>query len=110
MNKRTLQDLPEFYSILGFVDSIFRALNMGFLIYHMEDLAEPASLRLIYANGEASRSTGADLQNMVGRRIFNAFPNLESTEVPGVFADVVNRKESRFPMPHDCVGVLFEKI
>ncbi len=131
MDKTTYYELPEFSAILSFIDAIFRELNMGLFIYHMEKLDDPASLRLIYANKEASRSTGADLRENIGKHIFDAFPNLAQTQIPQLFADVANKKESRrvdefeyaddklephnyrvkaFPMPSDCVGVLFERI
>ena len=131
MDKTFYYELPEFAAILSFIDAIFRELNMGLFIYHMEDLKAPTSLRLIYANKEASKSTGADLREMVGKPILEAFPNLSQTQIPQLFSDVVNNKESRrvdefeytdenlatgsysvkaFPMPNDCVGVLFERI
>lgn len=131
MAKTIYYELPEFSAILSFIDAIFRELNMGLFIYHMEKLDDPASLRLIYANKEASRSTGADLRENIGKPIFEAFPNLAQTQIPQLFADVANKKESRrveefeysddklkrhnyrvkaFPMPSDCIGVLFERI
>ena len=131
MDKTIYYELPEFSAILSFIDAIFRELNMGLLIYHMEDLKDPASLKLIYANKEASKSTGANLQEMIGLPILEAFPNLRRTAIPQLFAEVVNTKESRrvgevdyadnrlergqysvkaFPIPSECVGILFERL
>jgi hypothetical protein len=131
MDKTIYYELPEFSAILSFIDAIFRELNMGLFIYYMEHLDVPSSLKLIYANKEASRATGADLRQHIGKRIFEAFPNLAQSQIPKLFAEVANRKESRrvdefeyadeklkrrsyrvkaFPMPSDCVGVLFERI
>ena len=131
MARKMYYELPEFSGILSFIDAIFRELNMGLLIYHLEEPGEPSTLRLIYANPEASESTGADLQPVVGQRILTAFPNLADSGMPEIFADVASNKESRrveeidygderlvqgtyrvraFPMPSDCVGVLFERF
>ena len=131
MDKAIYYELPEFSAILSFIDAIFRELNMGLFIYHMEDLEEPASLKLIYANKEASKSTGTDLRQMIGKPILEAFPNLRQSQIPQLFSEVANSKESRrvdefeyaddnlerknyrvkaFPMPNDCVGVLFERV
>ena len=46
----TYYKLPEFSGILSFIDSIFAELNMGLFIYHLEDLDDPAKLRLIYVS------------------------------------------------------------
>ena len=123
--------LPEYSAILSFIDSIFAELNMGLLIYHLEDPAEKSSLRLIYANREAANCTRDDLQRVVGKTIFEAFPRLAETDVAQIYLEVVNLKESRqlgivayhdpdippseysvkaFPMPNSCVGILFDKI
>ena len=130
MSKALYYELPEFSAILSFIDAIFIDLNMGLFIYHMEEEGQVESLRLIYANKEASRSTGADVQALVGQRIHDAFPSLSATEIPATFVAVIPSGESRrledveyedeqlekhtysvkaFPMPSTCVGVLFER-
>jgi hypothetical protein len=131
MQRRQYYELPEFSAILSFIDSIFHEINMGMMIYHLEDIDDPGTLRLLYANKEASRCTGADLQPLIGRYIHDAFPSLEGTEIPQAFRDVVVAGQSRrigmldyedtklerkkyrikaFPMPSQCVGILFEGI
>ncbi len=127
---KTYYELPECSAILSSIDAIFVELNMGLFIYHMEDREDVNSLRLIYANKEASKATGANLQGMVGQYISDAFPNLAQTEIPKIFSEVVIDMKPRrieqfeygdtklekasyrvkaFPMPVDCVGVLFER-
>lgn len=123
--------LPEYSAILSFVDAVFVELNMGLFVYHVEDPTAPSSLRLIYANREASRCTGADMQPLVGRRILEAFPQLATTDIPRTYLEVATQQQSRrvgvvqyqddnlpparyrvkaFPMPSDCVGILFERV
>ena len=125
-------ELPEYAAILTFIEAVFAEINMGLLIYHVEDPADRARLKLIYANKQASLFTGTDLNEVVGREIFDAFPPLRQTDIPEFFLEVAARGESRrypealvygdrnvvrgkyqvrgFPMPHDCVGVLFERL
>jgi len=131
MPSRLIYELPEFSAILSFIDAIFADLNMGLFIYHLESPGDERSFRLIYANAEASRMTGADLRPLIGRLILDAFPALAATSVPATFIDVARTREPRrieeveysdsrldrasysvkaFPMPSDCLGVLFERL
>ena len=124
-------ELPEYSAILTFVDAVFSQLNIGLLIYHLEEPEEPTSLKLIYANAEASRCTGADLGTLTGKTILEAFPNLADTDLPRIYAEVTKQGKPQkvgvvryedaqleratysvkaFPMPSSCVGVLFENI
>lgn len=118
--------------MVGWIKAVFAELVVGLVIFHMEDLDDPNSLRLVYANKAASDYTDADLTKLVGKRIIDAFPGLEGTYIPPVYADVVRTKRSSelgsfeyagdpnvatgyyavkaFPIPHDCVGVVFENI
>ncbi len=119
-------------TMIGMVSSVFSELNIGLLIYHLEDPDDPRSLRLVYANRMASEYTGADLSRAVGLNIVDAFPGLAETDLPERYAGVATTKQSRnigafeyggdervnrgyfsvkaFPMPKDCVGVVFENI
>jgi predicted SnoaL-like aldol condensation-catalyzing enzyme len=113
------------------IDAAFSEMNIGLLIYRMEDLNEASSLKLVYANRQASKYTGVDLSQQFGKPILTVFPSLAATDLPQIFAEVINAKESRtigameyrdenvqkgyfaskaFPMPNACVGVLFENI
>ena len=124
-------ELPEFSAILMFIDAIFAEINMGLLIYHVEDPQNIRTARLIYANKQASKFTGTDLGRQLGKLIFDAFPYLVDTEIPRLYAEVVQEKKPHnvgivdyedenvrrgrystraFPMPSDCIGVLFETV
>ncbi len=113
------------------IDEVLGDFNMGLLIYHLENLGDPRTLKLIYANPAASRYTGVDLQPRVGKYIAEAFPPLTNTELPKAFQEVILKKEAArigmveysdheigrsaysvkaFPMPNQCVGVVFENI
>jgi hypothetical protein len=125
-------ELPEYTAILTFIDAVFSEINIGLLIYHAKDPELVDSYQLIYANRQASQFTGTDLSHLVGKKIFDAFPPLRDTEIPAFFREVAIEGESRrlartleyadenvvrgrysvkaFPMPHGCIGVLFENL
>ena len=114
------------------VSSIFTNLNIGLLIYQLEVRDEPRTLRLVYVNRAASTYTGADLEHRVGKYILDAFPGLAGSDLPRTYADIAGGGQpvdlgsfeypgddaiehsfysvKAFPMPNDCVGIVFENI
>lgn len=114
------------------VSSIFTNLNIGLLIYQLEVPDEPRMLRLVYVNEAASNYTGADLRHRVGKYILDAFPGLAGSDLPRTYADIARGGRpvdlgsfeypgdeaiehsyysvKAFPMPNDCVGIVFENI
>lgn len=125
-------DLSDIPTMMNVVSTIFSELNIGLFIYHLEDRSNPRTLRLVYANKTASQYTGAEVSKLVGKYILEAFPALAETDLPELYAEVVTKNESRnvgafeyggdanveknyfsvkaFPMPNDCVGIVFENI
>lgn len=125
-------DLSDLDTMMGLVESIFSELNIGLVIFHLEDSKNPHTLKLVYANKVASQYTGADLSQLVGKPILEAFPALGGTDLPELYAEVVNQNEARnigafeyggdanvekgyyaikaFPMPNACVGAVFENV
>jgi hypothetical protein len=81
--------------MMSLVSSIFSELNIGLFIYHLEDSRNPRTLKLVYANKTASQYTGTDVTKLVGKYILEAFPALAETDLPELYAEVVNRNESR---------------
>ena len=131
MDNQQYFELPEFSAILTFVDAIFADINMGLLIYHVENPQDIRTARLIYANRQASEFTGTDLGRQIGKLIFDAFPFLKGTEVERLYQEISAEKKSHhlgiveyedenvrrgrystraFPMPSDCIGILFETV
>jgi hypothetical protein len=128
MGIKQYYEIPQFSAILSFLDAIFSEINIGLLIYHVENVADIHSARLIYANRQASKYTGTDLQKLVGKFIFDAFPGLLETDIPRLYGEVVTEKQARlvgvieysdervkhgkystraFPMPSSCLGIAF---
>lgn len=111
--------------------AIFANMNIGFILYKLEDSRNVASLRFVYANEAASKYTGANLSKLFGKPLSEAFPELVKTDVPAIFAEVVRAGEARnigameygdenvkkayfsvkaFPLADQHVGVVFENI
>ena len=112
-----------------FVD-IARNMRIGLLVYHLEDLDDDRTLRLRIANPEAERILGVTEADIAGRLIDEAFPMLRDDGVPAIFAGALRSGEAQevheygygddrvafgdwsfraFPLPEQCVGVLFER-
>jgi hypothetical protein len=117
--------------LISLIDELFADFNMGLLIYHLEDANDLTSLKLVYANHDASKYSGVDLQPRVGKYIYDAFPALRETDLPRAFQEVVLTKAAArigiveysdeqmgrnlysvkaFPIPNQCVGVIFENV
>lgn len=124
-------NLTDLDTMTCLIDEIFSEMNLGLIVYQLEDPAAASSLKLVYANKQASRYTGSDLSQSVGKYLPEAFPALAQTDVPELYAEVVRTKQPRtvgafeysdvnvekayyavkaFPMPNACVGILFENI
>jgi len=131
MNTPQSFDFFAVNTMTGLIDAVFSEMNIGLLIYQLENLSDVKKIRLVYANRQASKYTGTDLSKQVGKYIFEVFPSLAETDLPQIFVEVANTKQSRtigameyhdenvqkgyfaskaFPMPNACVGVLFENI
>ncbi len=132
MGKNSPSGPPDIKEMMEWVSAVLSELNVGLLIYHLEDFDDPESLKLLYANHAASEYTGADLNELVGMNILEAFPGLKETDLPETYRQVALTKRSlelgafeyggddhvqkghysvkAFPMPSDCVGVIFENI
>ncbi|MGH7451752.1 MAG: hypothetical protein ACRENG_10430, partial [bacterium] len=81
-------DLSEVNMMASLIDAVFSEMNIGLLIYQMEDLNQASSLKLIYANRQASKYTGIDLSQQIGKPILEVFPSLAATDLPQIFAEV----------------------
>src|SRR5574341_807940 len=131
MDNRKSFDLSEVDTMTTLIDAVFSEMNIGLLIYQMGNPDEASSLKLVYANRQASKYTGIDLSQQIGKTILEVFPSLVETDLPQIFIEVANTKQSHtigameyrdekvqkgyfaskaFPMPNHCVAVLFENI
>ncbi len=128
MSNKKITDVRD---LLALMDLVFSNMNLGLLVYEMEHPKDERKLKLVYANAEASRYTGTDLQNKVGKYVLDAFPALAGTELPKAYLEIASRKEARtiglveyadetmqkkaysvkgFPLPANCLGIIFEDV
>lgn len=111
---------------------IINAMQLGLHVYHLEDLADDKTLRLVAANLAAAQLTGLATQEAVGKTIDKILPALRRYNVPHKFAQVVRTGQAvefeqeilygddyiseawfsfrAFPLQQHCVGVLFDDL
>jgi PAS domain S-box-containing protein len=111
--------------------NIARNMQLGLLVYRLDDRADDRSLRIVIANPSAERLLGIAKDDLLGRRIDDVFPALRAKGIPALFAEVIRTGATRelrdfdytdgrilrnvwafkaFPLPDDSVGVLFESV
>jgi hypothetical protein len=131
MSAKKTFNLSDVDTMTNLIDAIFSEMNIGLVVFQLEELSDKSTLKLVYANKQASEYSNADVSKHVGKYIGEAFPPLAQTDIPDLYAEVIKTKQSRnigafeykdaqagtgyyaikaFPMPNDCVGVLFENI
>jgi PAS domain S-box-containing protein len=110
---------------------IIKNMVIGLYVYHLEDIEDDTTLRLIFVNQSAELYTGVAYQDVIGKTLDENFPGLRKAGVPQLYAQVVisgkylelgdifygdERVEENwfrvraFPLPDNCVGISFDKI
>jgi PAS domain S-box-containing protein len=110
---------------------IFMNIRTGLHIYHLEEIDDDTTLRMIGTNPAAERLTGIPAKDLLGNTIDENFPELRAKGIPEAYANVIRTKTSRqfdelmytddriieaaysfnaFPLPDNCVGISFENI
>ncbi len=111
--------------------NIFKNIQVGLYIYHLEDLEDDHTLRLIAANPASSLIVGIPGSDIIGKYIDEIFPILRKSNIPQQYAEVVKTQIpvdvedvyyqddkimsatyslKVFPLPNQCVGVSFENV
>ena len=68
--------------------SVLEGLRVGICVWRLEEDATPASLRLIIINAIGAQFLHVTREDVLGRRIHEAFPGSETQPFPGVFAKI----------------------
>ncbi len=111
---------------------VFRNMQVGVNVWCLQDRKDLRSFKLISSNPAAAHFLGVRTEDVLGRRMSDAFPHMLETDLPRQYRDVVLSGEARdlgevgrmygkedadgvfsvkvFPLPGDCVGVAFEDI
>lgn len=118
----------RFAGITQLAAEFFELAPIGMAILRLEDPANPASLRILALNPAAAAASDVPTA-AVGKRLDEDFPAIAKTPFPGQISEVMrsgiatNLGEgpgqydpkrmftvTAFPIPPDCVGLLFEDI
>ncbi len=111
---------------------IVNNMQVGLHVYHLENPEDDSTLRMIATNPAASQATGLAMQEVLGKTIDECFPGLRQKGVSQIYADIIRTGKTveleeevyysddrisetwlsvrAFPLPNNCVGVLFEDI
>ncbi len=110
---------------------IVNNIQLGIYIYHLEDITDDRTLRMVSANPASEKLTGVPAKDVIGKTLDENFPGLREKGIPQMYAEVVrtqipieiedlyygdNRVISgafsvkAFPLPNNRVGVSFENI
>lgn len=110
---------------------IVRNMQVGLFVYHLEDEDDDRTLRVRILNPAGEKLLGLTEADIAGKYIDEAFPRLRDDDVPALFAGVLRTGETKdvtnyeygddrvarggwafraFPLPEQCVGVLFERL
>jgi PAS domain S-box-containing protein len=120
--------LHRFAEITQFAEEFFDLAPIGLAILRLEEPANPTSLRILALNPAAHAASDLPA-SAVGKRIDQDLPAIAKTPLPGQLAAVMrsgaptNLGErtghddpsrlftvTAFPIPPDCVGLVFEDI
>ncbi len=110
---------------------VVQNMPFGLYVLQTDSLEEPPTFRVIATNPTAVATTGKLPEEILGTPMLESFPWVSDTVLPGIYAEVVRSEKSKdlrefcfssesapggffsvkiFPLPHGCVGVLFENI
>lgn len=116
--------------ILQYADIVGK-MQIGLHVYHLEDLDDDRTLRLVAANAAAADITGLPLHEILGKTLDETFPHLRAHGIPQHYARVVRTgcpynleslpygddhlkpmffSMKAVPIAGQCVAVLFEDI
>ncbi|WP_013325344.1 PAS domain-containing sensor histidine kinase [Gloeothece verrucosa] len=120
-------------SFKGLFQDIVENIQMGLLVWHLEDPNDLESFRLIAANPAANQLIGKPLENCLGQRFVQCFPRAftDNSVIIEAHAEVIRTRQAQaipkfsytqkdepskiltlklFPLPNNCVGTAFEDI
>ncbi|MEE4136566.1 MAG: PAS domain S-box protein [Desulforhopalus sp.] len=107
------------------------SIPVGLHLYHLEELSNDRTLRMVYANPAAKALTSLEPEEVVGKTLDENFPGLRALGIPQRYAEVVRTQTaitfeditygdnrvvlasfsvSAFPLPGNMVGIAFENI
>lgn len=110
---------------------IVKNIQVGLHVYHLENIKDDKTLRMVSANPITEKFTGIAPESVIGRTLDENFPGLREKGIPQKYAQVVRTQKAVelediyysddrviqgafavkvFPLPDNHVGVSFENI
>jgi PAS domain S-box-containing protein len=107
------------------------SIPLGLYLYHLEDLSDDRTLRMVCANPAVTALTSLGPEEVVGKTLDENFPGLRALGIPQRYAEVVRTETAitveditygdnrvlsasfsinAFPLPGNMVGIAFENI
>ena len=74
---------------------VFSSLDQGLYIYHLEDLEDDSSLKLVAINPLAESMTGTFAGDYIGKYIDEAFPGLRDLGIPQTYFTLAKNRETQ---------------
>jgi PAS domain S-box-containing protein len=129
--KKRNEEILRINKELQQASDIFMNIRTGLHIYHLENIEDDSTLRMIAVNPAAERLTGISSVDVIGKTLDENFPGLRAKGIPSDYANVVRSKVSKqfediiygdnrvvdgafsfnaFPLPDNCVGISFENV
>ena len=129
--KKRNEEILRINKELQQASDIFMNIRTGLHIYHLENIEDDSTLRMIAVNPAAERLTGISAGDVIGKTLDENFPGLRAKGIPSAYANVVRSKVSKqfediiygdnrvvdgafsfnaFPLPDNCVGISFENV
>lgn len=125
-----LKQAQESVTLYG---DIVQRMQLGILVWQLQDLDDLTSFRLIECNPAACDilQVTVERQAFIGQNMATIFPDLLDTAFPKLYAEVIRSGQVRdlgemwfgdrpnparictskaFPLPNQCVGLIFEDI
>lgn len=110
---------------------VIENMQVGLYVYHLENIDDDRTLRMMATNPAASKFSGIEQEEMIGKTLDELFPNHRKRGLPQLYAKVVITGQQKtiedifynddgsidkafsvkaIPLPNQCVGVVFENI
>lgn len=114
-----------------YVVKLFDEANVSLMIFRLEDREDKGSFRILTMNKTAEKITRIDAKDYVGRNLYEAFPDLRSTDVyDKYYTSLLSRQSFKigqfeyedqniekgtfelvtFPLTSDVLGLAFHNI
>ena len=109
----------------GLVNSV----QGGLAVFHLENMADPSSFRLIAANSAAAKMAGDAAEIILGKTMGEVYPQISKVETPRILEVIRSGKAKNltefrvgsegvaerysvaaFPLSNDCIGLVFKNL